>query len=155
RFTVAAPVRFEEGVAPLLEPGSSLATATAIATATSPIAPSAPALVRSRAPTSARRRSRTRGTNLWAATAPELRPQALARLERGLERGAVAVDRAERLTETEAAVAVERGIGHVHPMRAHALGELDQLLLYLRPLGGGQVELREGLREVLRARATG
>ena len=36
-------------------------------------------------------------------------------------------------------------------MGAHAFGELDQLLLELGPLGGTQVQLREGLDQVLPA----
>src|SRR5205085_2665264 len=91
-----------------------------------------------------------------AATA-ELRPQALAGLGRGLECRAVALNGTEATAESEpastpcAAVVVERRVGNVHAVRAHALGELDELLLKLGALLGTEVQPRERLGDVLPA----
>src|SRR6516162_7169941 len=85
-------------------------------------------------------------------TATELWPQALAGGHRGLERGAVAVDRAERLSQPEEPVGAGRRVGDVDPVRPHALREPDELLTELRLLGGAEVEPRERLAEVLLAR---
>src|SRR6185437_9703044 len=98
----------------------------------------------------------------------ELRAQALAGLQRGLERRAVALARAEAAAEAEAtatdatataaaggAVVVERRVGDVDAVGAHALRELDELLLQLRSLLRADVGPRERLREVLLAGLAG
>src|SRR5690348_17619185 len=83
------------------------------------------------------------------------RTQALAGLGGSLECRAVALGRVEAAAESKsgarhaaATVVVERGVRDVNAVRAHALGELDDLLLQLGALLGTQVGPRERLREV-------
>src|SRR5258708_22703346 len=153
-------------VAPLVVAGSPAPTIAPIATATTAIAIIAGATRRNRGPPSSVRtrltgpRSGTglagRDTGPAARSEPsELGPQARACRVGRLERRAVLFDRAELPRESEAAArtgAGRRRVGDVDPVRAHAFGELDELLPARGALRRRQVELRERLIHVLATR---